>query len=81
MNQRNVWIRAVTAGLAVAVPIVVGISRMYQGVHYLSHVVVGVVLGAASVIAVYIVVQHSFVRGGRECGPSAGIRRARTDAR
>ncbi|HEY5879150.1 MAG TPA: hypothetical protein VIU11_09570 [Nakamurella sp.] len=41
MNQRNVWIRAVTAGLAVAEPIVVGISRMHQGVRYLTHVVVG----------------------------------------
>ena len=36
--------------LAIAVPIVVGLARMYRGMHFMSDVVAGMILGAVSVI-------------------------------
>ncbi len=54
-RTRNVWIRGVTVVVVVALPIVVGIARMYQGMHFFTDVVAGVILGAASVIVVYLI--------------------------
>ncbi|MGH9271830.1 MAG: phosphatase PAP2 family protein [Ilumatobacteraceae bacterium] len=54
-RTRNVWIRGVTVVVVVAVPVIVGIARMYQGMHFFTDVVAGVVLGAASVVVVYVI--------------------------
>ena len=35
-------------------PLIVGISRIYRGVHYLTGVAAGIVLGATCVVAVYV---------------------------
>jgi undecaprenyl-diphosphatase len=48
-HTRTRWIRLLAAGLAVVVTLVVAVARMYRGMHYLSDVLVGVVLGAVSV--------------------------------
>jgi undecaprenyl-diphosphatase len=48
-HTRTRWIRLLAAGLTVAVTLVVAVARMYRGMHYLSDVLVGVLLGAASV--------------------------------
>ena len=54
-RTRNGVIRTITVVVMVAVPIIVGLSRMYQGMHYLTDVVAGAALGAASVAVVYFV--------------------------
>jgi membrane-associated phospholipid phosphatase len=61
-RTRNVWIRAVTVLLAVAVPVIVAVSRMYRGVHYLTDVVGGILLGPVCVAAVYFIIRRCFER-------------------
>ncbi|MGH9272115.1 MAG: phosphatase PAP2 family protein, partial [Ilumatobacteraceae bacterium] len=52
-RTRNAVIRTVTVVVMVAVPVIVGLARMYQGMHYFTDVVGGAALGAASVAVVY----------------------------
>jgi undecaprenyl-diphosphatase len=59
-RSRNVWIRSAAVILAVGLPLVVGISRMYRGVHFLTDVVAGIVLGVVCVLVVYAIVRRSF---------------------
>ena len=51
-HTRNLWIRTITVILAVAVPLIVGISRMYRGVHYLTDVIAGIALGVRCAVVV-----------------------------
>ena len=55
---RNVWVRTAVVALVVAIPIIVGVSRVYAGMHYLTDVVAGVLLGLASVFVVWLVLRH-----------------------
>lgn len=61
-RTRNVWIRVVTVVVTVAVPVIVAFSRMYRGMHYVSDVVAGAVLGVACVVVVYVIVRRTFER-------------------
>jgi membrane-associated phospholipid phosphatase len=72
-RTRNPWIRGVTVLAAVAIPLIVGASRMYRGVHYLTDVVAGILLGAVCVIAVVVIVRRCFPnpRGGDDALPRA----------
>ena len=45
-HTRKRWIRALAVVFAAAVPIIVGVARMYRGMHHLTDVVAGVLLGA-----------------------------------
>ena len=54
---RNVWVRAAVVVLVVAIPIIVGVARVYAGMHYLTDVVAGVLLGLASVLVVWLVLR------------------------
>jgi membrane-associated phospholipid phosphatase len=56
---RNRVVRAVVVVVVVAVPIIVAWARMYRGMHYLTDVIAGVLLGAASVLAVVVVVRRA----------------------
>ncbi len=51
-HTRNVWARMTAVVLSVIIPVSVGMARMYQGMHYLSDVVVGVILGIVSLLVV-----------------------------
>jgi membrane-associated phospholipid phosphatase len=51
-HTRRVWIRALAIVLTVPVPIIVGVARMYRGMHFLTDVIAGVVLGVATVVLV-----------------------------
>jgi membrane-associated phospholipid phosphatase len=64
-RTRNRWIRAITVLTAVAVPLIVGIGRMYRGVHYLTDVIAGTALGVACVVATYVILRCLLVRGSR----------------
>ena len=55
----NRVVRVVVAVVVVVVPIIVAWARMYRGMHYLTDVVAGVLLGAASVITVVVVVRRA----------------------
>lgn len=47
-RTRAVWARTLAVVVAVIIPVGVGLARMYQGMHYFSDVVAGVVLGLVS---------------------------------
>lgn len=57
-RTRSVWIRTGTVAVAVLLPIVVGVSRMYRGVHYLTDVVGGAGLGAVCVLVTYLIARR-----------------------
>ena len=56
---RNGWVRAITVVVVIALPIIVGLSRAYRGMHYMTDVVAGAALGVASVIVVYLVLRRA----------------------
>ena len=56
-HVRKPVIRAVALTVAIVMPFVVGLSRMYRGMHHLSDVVVGMVMGAVSLWVTYRVVR------------------------
>lgn len=45
-HTRAIWARALVVILAVAAPLIVAWSRMYQGMHFLTDVIAGIILGA-----------------------------------
>ena len=49
-HTRAVWARALAVVLSALVPLIVAVARVYQGMHYLSDVVAGVVLGIVSLV-------------------------------
>ncbi len=49
-HTRAVWARVLAVGLAVAAPLIVGWARMYQGMHFLTDVIAGIVLGIVSIV-------------------------------
>ena len=55
---RNIWARTAVVVLVVAIPVIVGWARVYAGMHYLTDVVAGVLLGLASVFVVWLVLRH-----------------------
>jgi len=71
-RTRNVWVRTITIALVVAVPVIVGISRMYRGVHYLTDVIGGIMLGAACVLTVYLIAPPAGPRH-RRAGRAADV--------
>jgi membrane-associated phospholipid phosphatase len=56
-HTRNRVARAVFVTIAVLVPLIVGTSRMYRGMHHLSDVVVGLVIGLVSLWVTWLVVR------------------------
>ena len=58
-HTKNRWARVSVVSLCMAVTAVVGLSRMYRGMHFLSDVVAGVLLGAASVAIVAAILLHT----------------------
>lgn len=56
-RTRSLWPRVLAVTLGVLVPLCVGLSRLYRGMHFLTDVVAGALLGAAWVVAVYLVLR------------------------
>ena len=57
-RTRNRWVRAIAVVVAVGLPVIVGICRMYRGVHYLTDVIAGIVLGVVCVVTVYAIIRR-----------------------
>jgi membrane-associated phospholipid phosphatase len=64
-HTRRAWIRALVATVAVIIPIIVGLARIYRGMHFLTDVIFGALLGATSVIASIIVIRRAAERYGQ----------------
>jgi membrane-associated phospholipid phosphatase len=56
--SRREWLRAGALAIAIAVPIVVGLSRLYRGMHYPTDVLAGALLGALWLITVSLVLMR-----------------------
>ena len=61
-RTRNRWLRSIAVVIAALLPILVGLARLYRGMHYLTDVVMGALLGAASVAVTGLVLQRAAER-------------------
>lgn len=78
-HTRKRWPRVLVVLLAVLVPVVVGLARMYRGMHFLSDTVAGALLGVAAVALTAVVLARS-PEGVQIVNPSAGCDGPTTDA-
>ncbi len=58
-RTRARWMRYTAVVVAVLLPIFVGLSRMYRGMHYLTDVVMGAMLGGASVLFTALILRRA----------------------
>jgi membrane-associated phospholipid phosphatase len=56
-HTRHPIVRVLAVAAAVVLPLLIGTSRMYRGMHHLSDVVVGLVIGMVSLWVVWLVVR------------------------
>ena len=69
-HTRSRWIRALSVAVVTLITLAVGLSRMYRGMHFLSDVVFGALLGGVTVIAVTAILQRADRRSARSArGP------------
>jgi undecaprenyl-diphosphatase len=62
-HTRNRWARLSVVFVCAAITATVALSRMYRGMHYLSDVLAGLLLGVASVAICAVILSHT--RAGR----------------
>ena len=56
-HVRATWVRVLTVIATILLPVGVGLARTYAGMHFLSDVIAGVVLGALSVLSVWLLLR------------------------
>jgi membrane-associated phospholipid phosphatase len=61
-HVRNRLARAFVIALSVAIPVIVGWARMYRGMHHLTDVLAGVVLGIVSVVVSWWMIHRAIER-------------------
>jgi membrane-associated phospholipid phosphatase len=61
-HTRRRWIRALTVAVAAIIPVCVALARLYRGMHFLTDVIFGALLGGTSVIASYMVIRRATER-------------------
>ena len=61
-HTRRRWIRALAVAIAALLPLCVALARLYRGMHFLTDVIFGALLGGTSVVASYIVVRRAAER-------------------
>jgi len=57
LHVRNAFARTITWVVAVAIPLFVGISRLYRGMHHPTDVIASVVLGTGAIVIALLVVR------------------------
>jgi undecaprenyl-diphosphatase len=62
-RTRNRWVRAIAVVVAVGLPVIVGLCRMYRGVHYLTDVIAGILLGVVCAVTVYAIIRRCLLPG------------------
>jgi membrane-associated phospholipid phosphatase len=62
-HSRRGWLRVIVVGVAVVLPLVIGVSRMYRGMHFPTDVLGGLVLGTLWLTTVVVLVMGDD-RGG-----------------
>jgi undecaprenyl-diphosphatase len=58
-HTRKRWARILVVLVSVLVPVIVALSRMYRGMHFLSDTIAGAVLGCAAVALTAVVLARS----------------------
>jgi undecaprenyl-diphosphatase len=58
-NGARRWIVVTLWTIALASPIIVGLSRMYRGMHFMSDVVAGMILGVVSVVVTLLILTRA----------------------
>jgi membrane-associated phospholipid phosphatase len=58
-HARQRWVRGVAVALSVLVPVIVAVSRMYRGMHFLTDTAAGAVLGLGAVVLTVVVLERS----------------------
>ena len=62
-EYRSRAVRIATISATIAIPIIVALARMYRGMHHLTDVVAGALLGVASVVGTLALVQRAETLG------------------
>lgn len=65
-HTRKVWVRALAVVVAVSVPIAVAVARMYRGMHFLTDVIAGALLGGVVVVITTRLLEHAARRNEAE---------------
>jgi membrane-associated phospholipid phosphatase len=73
-HTRRRWIRVLAVVVAVVLPVLVGLSRLYRGMHFFTDVVFGALLGGAAVVATMIVLRRAAVEHCPEAAPEVVVR-------
>jgi membrane-associated phospholipid phosphatase len=79
-HTRRTWLRVIAVVVAVLVPCCVGYSRIYRGMHHLTDVIAGALLGAVWVLVSYLVLRSAQRRYGHS-EPSSVANRASVNHR
>ena len=69
-HTRRFWIRFMFSVLAVAVAVIVGLSRLYRGMHHLTDVFAGFALGAVSIAVGWWILTTAWERAGHDNEPA-----------
>ncbi|MEX0756531.1 MAG: phosphatase PAP2 family protein, partial [Acidimicrobiia bacterium] len=68
-NTRNASWRALAVTSAIAISVIMALSRMYRGMHFFTDVVGGALLGAAAAVAAWLVINRALERRRRNEAP------------
>jgi len=58
-RTRSRWVRYTAVAAAALLPIFVSLARMYRGMHYVTDVIMGALLGGVSVLVTALVLRHA----------------------
>ena len=69
-HTRRVWVRLMFSVLAAYVALIVGLSRLYRGMHHLTDVLAGFALGAVSIAVSWWILKTAMERSGNQIEPT-----------